>query len=82
MFQELLERLATALDAAGFPYMVVHKMIAGRPRDLEDIKGVLRRNQALDRRAVTEWLAQFEEVVGRPLVQEFEALAESAASRR
>jgi len=62
-------RFATAED------LVIHKMIAGRPRDVEDVKGVLRKNPGLDRDYVSEWLKRFEEVVGRPLASEFAAIA-------
>ncbi|HEU4385922.1 MAG TPA: nucleotidyl transferase AbiEii/AbiGii toxin family protein [Anaeromyxobacteraceae bacterium] len=62
-------RFATAED------LVIHKMIAGRPRDVEDVKGVLRKNPGLDRAYVSEWLKRFEDVVERPLASEFAAIA-------
>lgn len=66
---------ATQVHFATAEDLVIHKMIAGRPRDVEDVKGVLRKNPALDRRYVSEWLKRFEDVVGRPLASEFEAIA-------
>lgn len=43
--------------------LVVHKMIAGRPRDLEDVRSILLRNPTLDRESVRRWLRDFETAV-------------------
>ena len=59
-------RFASAED------LVVLKVVAGRPRDLEDVAGVLARQPTLDAGYVRGWLAAFEEAVERPLVEVFE----------
>jgi predicted nucleotidyltransferase len=51
--------------------LVVHKMIAGRPRDLDDIDAVLRKNPAADLTYVRHWLKEFEAGLHEPLVERF-----------
>lgn len=67
-------RVATAED------LVVLKVIAGRPRDLEDARTILLRNPELDRPYVEPWLREFEAVVeeeaGRSALSTFRLVAE------
>ena len=52
------------LRLIGAEDLIIHKCIAGRPRDLEDVEGILirqRLNLRLD--TVREWLESFREVV-------------------
>jgi len=56
--------------------LVIHKLFAGRPRDLEDIAGVVRRKgDELDWMYLAEWARKFAEIPGREnmpaLVEEF-----------
>ena len=54
--------------------VVIHKIIAGRPRDLEDIKGMLMRNPACDRKYVAKWLKEFDQALGRNFLRLFERI--------
>jgi len=46
--------------------LLVHKVFAGRPRDLEDVVGVIRRQgDAIDWKYVTRWVDTFAQVPGR-----------------
>lgn len=54
--------------------LVVLKVVAGRPRDLEDVRGVLVRHPALDASCVRHWLGLFEDAVEAPLRERFAAL--------
>jgi len=40
--------------------LVIHKIFAGRPRDLEDVRSVLLCNDGLDFRYVRKWLKEFD----------------------
>jgi hypothetical protein len=59
--------------------LIRHKLFAGRPRDLEDVRGVVRRKgHALDWSYVDHWAREFASVPGREqlpeLVQELRQL--------
>ena len=40
--------------------LVIHKIFAGRPRDLEDVRSILVRNPDIDRDYISAWLEQFD----------------------
>ena len=49
--------------------LIVMKVVAGRPRDLEDVVSVIRKNPGFDRAYVEKWLNQFDsELDGRFLL--------------
>ena len=55
--------------------VLIHKMVAGRPRDLEDVKSILIRNAELDLELIRRWLREFEQAMeGRTLLRDFEEL--------
>lgn len=54
--------------------VIIHKLFAGRPLDIEDVKGILRRTDSVDEKYLRHWLPQFSSVVGRDLVDEFSEL--------
>lgn len=62
-------RFASAED------LVIHKIVAGRPRDLEDTRSVLLKNPDLDANYVRRWLRELESATGEPLVRRFSELA-------
>ena len=41
--------------------LIIQKVIAGRPRDLEDVKTVILKNPGFDRDYVENWLQQFDQ---------------------
>jgi hypothetical protein len=61
-------RFATAED------LIVHKMLAGRPRDHEDVTGILLKQPHLDLAYIRHWLAKFAATVHQPLTEQFETL--------
>lgn len=52
-------------------------MVAGRPRDEEDVRGILLKTPGIDFAYVEGWLRQFDEVLGRPVLAAFQKLRES-----
>lgn len=57
--------------------VIVHKIIAGRPRDLEDVRSILTKRANLDRAYIRRWLAEFDRSLGGIYLQAFEDLAQS-----
>jgi hypothetical protein len=61
-------RFASAED------LIIHKLVAGRPWNIEDVTGVLARRPALDERYLFQWSTSFHEVVNRDLTSQFKTL--------
>lgn len=55
--------------------IVIHKIVAGRPRDVEDVRHILAIQEIIDDSYVRRWLAQFDSALGRDLVKQFEGIA-------
>jgi len=56
--------------------VIIHKLFAGRARDLEDIRGILRRQPELDRAYLEHWLSELTGTNGRNLWREYLAVRE------
>jgi len=41
--------------------LIIHKLFSGRPRDIEDVKSILRKNRDHDTDYVCKWLKDFDE---------------------
>lgn len=54
--------------------VVIHKLVAGRPRDLEDARGIVIKNPGLDRGYVESWLAAFDRALDRDVASAFRRL--------
>jgi predicted nucleotidyltransferase len=73
-FEDLLLPVCTAED------LIIHKAIANRTKDWQDIDGILLRQRGkLDVAYVRDWVAQFAEALEKPeLVTRFENLYENS----
>ncbi|MBI4479192.1 MAG: nucleotidyltransferase [Acidobacteria bacterium] len=54
--------------------VVIHKMVAGRPRDLEDVRIILLKQPTMDAEYVRHWLGEFERGLGQSFLEPFEKL--------
>ncbi len=52
--------------------LIIHKCVAGRPRDLEDVRGILLRQRKLDLGYIRRWLREFEGLTQHSPLGEFE----------
>lgn len=55
--------------------VIVLKVVAGRPRDLEDVRSILLKNPQLDREYIRRWLAELDHSLGGSRVQIFDDLS-------
>jgi hypothetical protein len=63
----------TPVKFAALEDLVIHKVIAGRARDIEDIKSILIKNHRYNKKYIVEWLGEFD----RSLNGEFQKLFQS-----
>jgi predicted nucleotidyltransferase len=73
---------ARTVDVGGAPVryaavedLVIHKLVAGRPRDLEDVRSVLRKQPSLDQAYVRRWLSEFGPQESAKLLASFEEVS-------
>ena len=51
--------------------LIVMKLVAGRPRDLEDVAAILRKNRGFDRNHVERWLREFDRELDTRIEDQF-----------
>ena len=51
---------AVSVKISSLEDVVIHKIVAGRPRDIEDIKNILLKNPDYDKKYITHWLDIFD----------------------
>lgn len=56
--------------------VIIHKMLAGRPRDIEDVESILLKNPGYDAAYLKKWLAEFAVALERDYVSELLAIVE------
>jgi hypothetical protein len=57
-------------------FVVVHKIIAGRGKDIEDVRSVLLKNPAYDHGYITRWLKEFEQLLQEDFSGTFHTIVE------
>jgi hypothetical protein len=75
--QQALERVRTVemgnalLRFASPEDLIIHKIVAGRPRDFEDVKSVLIKNPELDIKYIRSWLRKLASALKEPFLKRF-----------
>ncbi len=55
--------------------VVIHKIFAGRPRDIEDVRAILLKNRDVDVEYIRRWLKDFDSLPeGEGVLATFEAI--------
>ncbi|MEW6554295.1 MAG: nucleotidyl transferase AbiEii/AbiGii toxin family protein [Actinomycetota bacterium] len=54
--------------------LIIHKVVAGRPRDIEDLKAVIAKNPEYDRDYISKWLEEFDSALDTEFRKAFDAL--------
>ena len=83
-FERQAMQRALPIGVAGYPVrfasaedLIIHKIIAGRARDIEDVRGVLsKKRHGLDVDYIRRWLKEFDDVLNANFSGQFEALLE------
>lgn len=61
----------TAVHFASVEDVNTHKIIAGRPRDLEGVRSVLLKNEAVHLDYIRKWLQEFYDSLNETFLQRF-----------
>jgi len=51
--------------------LIIHKIISGRERDIDDLRIILIKNRKIDEEYILKWLKEFEKVLNRSLIETF-----------
>jgi predicted nucleotidyltransferase len=62
------------IKVASLEDVVIHKMVAGRPRDIEDILAILSKNPKFDSRYILSWLRKFDLMLDKNLTTQFKKI--------
>lgn len=54
--------------------LIIHKVIAGRPRDMEDVRTVLLKQPAMDLSYIRQWLKRFSKDLNESFLDPFEEI--------
>jgi predicted nucleotidyltransferase len=65
----------TEVRFASLEDRVIHKIVSGRPRDMEDVKNVLVKNPGYVREYILTWLQEFDTALDTSLTEAFAELS-------
>lgn len=61
--------------------LIIHKVFAGRPRDMEDAKGVLLKNPEMNLAYIRHWLNELSMAVSEPFLDRFEEVLKESLDK-
>jgi DNA-directed RNA polymerase subunit F len=64
----------TSVRFASLEDVVIHKIVSGRPRDLEDIKSILTKNPKYDSDYISTWLKEFDRSLNEKFEERFKEI--------
>lgn len=62
------------VNFASLEDVVIHKIFAGRPRDLEDVKIILLKNKNYDDKYILKWLTEFDKTLSEDFTNRFKSI--------
>jgi len=68
-----------AVRFASLEDLVIHKMVAGRPRDIEDVRSILLKNPGYDKDFIRGWLFDFDRAIDGGSVAKFDEIVREIA---
>lgn len=69
---------ATDVRFASVEDVIIHKIFAGRPRDMEDVKDIMLKNVKINKKYIRKWLSEFDRASGeKQFVALFEKLIDN-----
>jgi hypothetical protein len=63
--------LGNEVPYASIEDVLIHKMVAGRPRDIEDVRGILARRHKRNDSYILRWLGEFGKSINRSLEEDY-----------
>lgn len=70
----LVKLKQTKVSFASLEDLIIHKIFAGRPRDIEDVRGVLLKSKDLDIEYIEKWLSEFGKGLDTSMLDIFNSL--------
>ena len=71
----------TTVRFASLEDLVIHKVIAGRARDFEDVKSVLLKNPRFDSAYIMKWLKEFDQSLSSNFSEAFQKIEDEISSQ-
>ncbi len=72
--------LGQEVSFASVEDVIIHKIFAGRDRDIEDIKNILIKNPDIDAGYIEKWLREFDRSLDTEFLQRFEEIRKTAST--